>query len=334
MTESRAVALRPRAGFVPPRMLGLVQSAEMVARAGVEGQDTLIVGLTFRCNSRCRFCIIEHEIDARLADTDHELIERVCEENARTGAFRRLVLTGAEVTLLPQLTDLARLATSTGGFSHVRIQTNGRKLEDEALVERLIDAGVTEYFVSIHAHEPQLDARMTRAPQSFPAMRVGIANLLRHRARVISNTVVTTDNYRVLPEVARFLVGEGIREAHFWNFLEIGAAGQSDQFAPLRDAMPKLVDAVDLLRQAGVEVVIKWFPRCLLGAHAPLLDNHQPPMLIRDEFQHRMGRNFGFGCAYANSCRHFGNGCDGLHERYASVMGDERDLLRPEPALA
>jgi cyclic pyranopterin phosphate synthase len=89
-------------------------------------------------------------------------------------------------------------------------------------------------------------------------------------------------------------------------------------------------DALDVLVQAGIEPVVKWFPRCLLGQHGHLLDNRQPQMLIRDSFQDRLSHNFGFNCIHAEDCDWFGRGCDGLHERHVAVFGDSADLLRPE----
>lgn len=305
------------------------ESLRMVEEAGPQG-DTLIVGLTFRCNSRCRFCIVETEIADGLDAGDSTLIEAVLERNQRTREYSRLSLSGAEVTLLPDLAKIARAATTAGGFEVVRIQTNGRKLADEALCRELIDAGIREYFVSIHAHTSELDARMTRAPASFREMQAGVENLLAAGATVMSNTVTTVDNVEHLPAIADFLLELGIRHSQLWNFLEIGESGQTDQLVPVVPLCDRVREAVSRLRRGGSEVVLKWYPRCLLGEHGGLLDNRQPPMLIRDEFQRRLGENFGFDCAHRDSCRWFGRGCDGLHERFIAVHGDQRDVLAPE----
>lgn len=305
------------------------ESLSMLRGSDLEHEDTLIVALTFRCNSRCRFCIVETEIANRVDDTDERVLERVFEANAESQDFTRLVLTGAEVTLLPNLPALASAATDRGGFSTVRIQTNARKLKDPQLVRSLVAAGIGEYFVSIHAHTAELDNLMTKSPPSFAEMQAGVANLLDAGARVISNTVMTSDNLRHLPEIAAFITSLGVRESHLWNFLNIGDAGQHAQLVPLSEGIPYVLGALDVWADAEVETVVKWLPKCLLGRHGELLDNHQPQMLIRDEFQKRMGTNFGFDCVHAQRCSAFGRGCDGLHEGYVRALGDERDLLRP-----
>jgi len=305
-------------------------SLEMVERARVEGEDTLIMALTYRCNSRCRFCIIETEIQERLDETDLGVFEEIFAFNGPRRQWKRLTLSGAEVTLHPDLERLAREATTRGGFEVVRIQTNARRLKDPEYTRALYDAGIREYFVSIHAHTPELDARITRSRRSFHEMRAGLASLRSVGARVLSNTVVSVDNASALPDIARFLIGEGIRESQLWSFLEIGEAGQGDQLVSLEQAMPGVLRALAMFEAVGTQAVVKWFPRCLLGRYASLLDNHQPQMLIRDEFQSRLSDGFVFGCAHESSCRWFGRGCDGLHESYTRAFGDEAGRLRPE----
>ncbi len=323
------------------QVTGMAVSLEMVRRAFSEGRvgahaddDTLIVALNYRCNSRCRFCIIAPEIDQRLDDANLTVFDAVYRANAaarqKGGGFRRLTISGAESTLMPDLPALVVQAVAVGGFEVVRLQTNARRLRHRGFAAALVDAGATEFFVSMHAPDADLDARITRAPRSFDEMRAGVANLRLLGARVLSNTVVCRDNAHALPAIATFLVDQGVQEAHWWSFLSIAGAGQDDQLVHLPAVLPGLRQALDHLEGAGVPAVLKWWPRCLLGRHGDKLDNHQPQMLIRDEFQVRLSDGFRFGCVHADRCRHFGVDCDGLHEAQARVHGDLADLLEPE----
>ena len=154
--------------------------------------DSLTLAVNYNCNSRCRFCFIEPELEQRLADTPVAFMNRVYDENRqRGGLYKRIIFSGAECTLRKDLPDLARSAQERGGFELVRIQTNGRRLRDEELLARLIDAGITEYFVSVHAGSAELDAYLTRDPRSFDEMRAGLAAIRRAGAELISNTVIT-----------------------------------------------------------------------------------------------------------------------------------------------
>lgn len=293
-------------------------------------EDSIILVLTYRCNSRCRFCIIESEIVAALPDTARRDVAVVLNHNKKTGQFKRLVLTGAEVTLRPDLAEIARAATTTGRFQTVRIQTNARRLRDRDYAAGLVAAGVREYFVSIHAHTAALDRQITRSSRSFEEMKAGVGQLQGLGALVIANTVICRSNVANLPDIARFILGLGLTVLNFWSFLELEGANQTEELIPLAESLPPLLAALDVVKAAGATATVKWIPRCLLGRHADCLDNHQPHMFIHDTFQARLNRSFEFRCPHERSCTHFRSGCDGLHQRYIEVFGDEADRLIPQ----
>ena len=310
--------------------LGVDHSLEMMRHISLEGEDTIIVALNFRCNSKCRFCIIEHEIEERLEHVDIRVFEELFRFNHSERQFTRLTISGAEATLRTDLVDIVQRAVRDGGFETIRIQTNGRRLAKRTYAKSLVDAGLNEYFVSVHGADQEHDAYITRDRASFDQMREGIGNLLELGARVITNTVVCAENAHRLVDIANLLGLMGVREAQFWNFLEIGDVGQKDSLVRVTESIPHLRRAIQVLLAQEIEVTVKWFPRCLLGEYGEHLNNHQPQMLIQDEFQNRLSHNFGFRCAHQAICGHFGNGCDGLHERYHEVFGDEAEHLRPK----
>ncbi|MFT5681366.1 MAG: molybdenum cofactor biosynthesis enzyme MoaA [Myxococcota bacterium] len=292
-------------------------------------EDSIILVLTYRCNSRCRFCIIESEIVAGLPDTSRRDVAVVLNHNKKSGQFKRLILTGAEVTLRPDLAEIAQVATTTGRFETVRIQTNARRLRDAEYTAGLVAAGITEYFVSIHAHTPALDRQITRSSRSFEEMKAGVSQLQAVGASIIANTVICRSNVSHLPDIASFILAMGITELNFWSFLELEGADQTAELIPLSVSLPLLMEALDRVKAAGQKATVKWMPRCLLGRHADCLDNHQPHMFIHDKFQARLNQSFEFRCPHERTCTHFRNGCDGLHQRYIEVFGDESERLTP-----
>ena len=302
---------------------------EKMAPMPMADEDSIIMVLTYRCNSRCRFCIIESEIVAGLPDTDPRDVDVLIAHNAEKRQFSRLILTGAEVTLRADLPDIARRAVTEGGFSVVRIQTNARRLRDAAYAQTLISAGVREYFVSIHGHTAALDKQITRSSRSFAEMKAGVDVLLSAGAEVIANTVICRSNVAHLPQIADFILSMGITQLHFWSFLELDGVEQSAELVSLADSMPPLLEALDRVAAQGGTPTVKWMPRCLLGRHADRLDNHQPHMFIHDQFQARLNQSFEFRCPHERTCTHFRRGCDGLHQRYIEVFGDEAQRLEP-----
>ena len=69
--------------------MSVAESLRMIQREGLGPQeDTVIVALTYRCNSACTFCIIATEIGQRLVDTPASVLEEVFAFN-RTRRLRR-----------------------------------------------------------------------------------------------------------------------------------------------------------------------------------------------------------------------------------------------------
>jgi molybdenum cofactor biosynthesis enzyme MoaA len=280
--------------------------------------DTVTIALNYLCNSRCRFCFIEPEIEGKLPDTSDDFVTRVFRENRARRRYKRLILAGAEATLLSSLPEVASRALSEGGFEVVRLQTNGRRLADPAYLNRLIDAGT-----------PELDAHLTRNPLSFGEMRRGLENLANTTARTISNTCVSKSNYQALDDLARFLIEMGVPESHFWAFIEFGDIGQGAEHVAHELAVPHVLSAARKLEAAGRSVVFSWFPECLLGDLRSRLKDHRDDTLIHDDFSSRATRHGGFSCAHQSVCRSFSRSCIGIHERHVELIGDEASKLTP-----
>ena len=295
----------------------------------LEKEDSVIIVLTYRCNSRCTFCIIETEITAKLPETKVSDVEKLFLRNQKDKQFSRLVLSGAEVTLRPDLVFIAQRAISYGGFDVVRIQTNARRLRKMAFAQLLYKAGIREYFISIHACTHEMDKQITRSNFSFPQMLEGLANLRKLNAQMLSNTVICKSNYKHLPQIATFIMDQGIMELHFWSFLEMGDVGQQAELISMPLFLPYLKKAIDIVVERGGKPTIKWLPKCALGEYGKYLDNHQPHMYIHEHFQQRLNSHFQFGCVHQNTCSAFRNGCEGLHQRYRQIFGEEEALLSP-----
>src|SRR5258708_7679709 len=91
--------------------------------------DYVEVTVHFRCNLKCVHCMIEGTMDWLKPESDDQLA-RILARNARERRWKGLTLTGSEVTLRPDLPELARAARQHG-FERVRIQTHGARLAGE-----------------------------------------------------------------------------------------------------------------------------------------------------------------------------------------------------------
>lgn len=287
------------------------------------------MSMEFRCNLRCAHCMIEGTMD-RLKPEPLSEFRRILDQNRRTGEWDGLILTGAEITLHPDLPDMARAARDHG-FSHIRIQTHGMHLDKPDTVETLVAAGVDEYFVSVTGPDAESHDAITGVPRAFERMMRGLETLDRiPGVTLLSNTVVTQLSYRRLPEVVDRLAHlKNLVQMEFWVFLPMAETDKKDLVARHTDVKPYLVEAVRRARTLGRAVEIKNFPPCLLGDDAGLVLNEQPELHIDPAFWPEFMRNGFYQCVHRDRCA--AQDCLGLSTAYIRKFGWEADVLSPLP---
>src|SRR5205814_831935 len=89
------------------------------------------------------------------------------------------------------------------GFKTIRVNSNGKRLADRELADRLVDAGVTEWCISLHSADAAQSDRITARP-GFEKRIAGIRNVCR-RVPVMLNFVVHDVNFRGIPEFVDFV---------------------------------------------------------------------------------------------------------------------------------
>lgn len=161
----------------------------------------LVLRLTVNCNQDCTFCSVNET--AKNAWTDPGVIHRVIARASRRGASR-VNFTGGEPTLSPQLP--AYIATARRcGIPEVDLCTNGVLLDTAPKVDRLVRAGLTHAFVSLHAHDEALSRLTTLKENEFDRTVRSIGHLLDAGMIVTVNHVVNARNYRYLARFVEFM---------------------------------------------------------------------------------------------------------------------------------
>jgi cyclic pyranopterin phosphate synthase len=288
------------------------------------------VTVDFHCQSACRFCIVQEGMN-RYKGLPFERFQKMVDDNRVSRKYERAIFTGGEVTLEKSLLDFVRYARASGSFAHLRIQTNARKLADMDYARSLVEAGVDEYFVSLHGADAKVQDGISQRPGSFDEALAGMRNLQSLGARIITNTVINVDNVAVLADIVAVVAPFGVRRMEFWNYLPMeDHADERNLIAPLDAIVPSLGRALDACRARGIEAVTKYVPRCLLGEHAGTLDNSQADVIIVESFWDEFPR---FNCLYEGECEH-AESCLGLHHDYVNKFGWEEARLRPTPRAA
>tara|TARA_B100000029_G_scaffold408123_1_gene409283 strand:+ start:1686 stop:3077 length:1392 start_codon:yes stop_codon:yes gene_type:complete len=146
------------------------------------------IRISRECNERCLFCNTPPEHPDIL--TDSAVILRTIERERERG-FSKIIITGREPTLHPELPTFVRRARDVG-FESIMLQTNATRLEKRSYLKKLLRAGVNEFHISLH----------TFSPETFE-MLVGKAHLLEKTLKALDNLVSTSMPARNLTDMIR-----------------------------------------------------------------------------------------------------------------------------------
>ena len=291
--------------------------------------DYVELTVHFKCNLKCVHCMIEGTMDW-LRPESSENFEAVLEDNRRNRRWKGLILTGSEVTLRPDLPDMARKARDNG-FEHVRIQTHGVRLASEQYCRELVDAGIDEYFVSVTAADGPTHDAITQVPGSFEMTLKGLENLDHFdNVATLTNTVITRLSYEQLPAIVERLSHlRRLAQMEFWNYWPMNENDDKDLLASHLDVLPFLRHAIKLCGMYGRSIEVKNFPECLLGTDADALNNDQPRLIIDPEFWREFMKNGFHQCVHRTYCG--AQRCLGLNTAYVKKFGWQGDVLVPLP---
>lgn len=289
-------------------------------------RESLMVTFAFHCNFACTFCMVEDALNV-LPGTPLEQFKEAARDASRMKGVSRIIFSGGEVTLSKALPEYAAFARSLPGIEHVRIQTNATRLADRATLKALLAAGIDEYFVSFHAPEASLYDALVQRPGSFKSILAGLENIVAEGGSLSTNTAIVEPNHRHLAEIVRRIAPFKPRSMEFWNYWP-RADEEAERRLAVRvtDARPHLLEALGAAVEHGIPPVVKWFPRCLLGPWARVLDDAQPPALIADEY---WAREPAYSCIYEGVCADAGSACSGLSHSYIHQHGWEDTVLAP-----
>ncbi len=223
----------------------------------------------YACNNNCRFCAQAH--NKHLPQPSTRELEKKIERGYEDGCTG-IVFTGGEPTIRRDLVHLVAHARSVG-YELIQIQTNGRLLYYEKLVQDLVRAGVTEFSPALHGATPEVHEYLTRARGSWKQTVTGIINIKKHGLPVITNTVITKTNYTTLPEIVSLLLNLGVDQFQLAFVHPVGNAYKNFYSIVPRKTMvmPYVHRALDIHRERGeprgVIAMVEAFPYCFMRGY-------------------------------------------------------------------
>lgn len=246
-----------------------------------------VVDVGLKCVHSCTFCYYSSLDDnpdpfhgmrhAKFHPTEHLIgLARTLADNGFVG----FDVTGGEPTLHPGIVELAAEAKRLG--LAMRIITLGQFLArkakqspDQWLVKSLVEAGVADFLLSVHAVN-QIDFKRITGG-SWDALLADMVWLDTVGFDYCTNTTVYEGNFRHLPEIAEEIARHRVYAANlivmnaYYAWSRAGSAAQHVQ-GHYGEIYPYLMQARDLLEAAGIAVNIRYAPLCTVrGAERNLV---------------------------------------------------------------
>lgn len=182
-----------------------------------DGPLLVVWNFTNLCNLSCRYCY--QSAGKRLSDelTFEEKIDLINQMMDANTTF--LAFSGGEPILGERFLEVLNYASR---YFHTSIATNGILLADKNYVDKIIDNGAKNVFVSLDG--ASVDSHdFIRGEGSFERTVKGIKNLVASKHILVGiNTVVTRRNHREVPYLLNLAVDLGVNSFCHYNYIPTG----------------------------------------------------------------------------------------------------------------
>jgi MoaA/NifB/PqqE/SkfB family radical SAM enzyme len=256
---------------------------------------------------------------------------------ARRRGAHQVAFGGGEPTIRRSLLPLVRWCRDRG-YDAIKIPSNGLLYSYRHYAEEAVDAGITDFHISLMAHTPQLYAQIMGKADAFDLVTQGVRNLRALKRKPVGDLIIKSDTWMHLADIVEHWAGEGVDTFNLWLVsLSDRNKDNLDSLLPVTTMRDGIFAAFERGKQLGVTVRSRHIPICLLPGHEEhMADLRQDRVLVvtpRATFalwESRISPN-----AYTEKCigcRYHHGICLGLRQDYLDRYGDAE--LRPQPAEA
>ena len=236
--------------------------------------------ILLECNFRCPFCFAawheEKKKPSQKVMNTSGKDWRGYMTKMRERGFERIVISGGEPTIHPEIIPLIKFARSLG-YQSIELQTNASMMTRKN-AERLRKAGVTDSLISFHSHVPEIFDRITVTEGVYDTVVNGIKHFIDVGVNVMISHVIIKWNVEDLVEFVRFCKREfpGMREILFFS-MQPEARGAKNMhiwphLARVKEMLPKALDEAVKL-DVGFRVDSQeGYPMCFTTGHEQRVD--------------------------------------------------------------
>ena len=210
------------------------------------------LAITYRCNNDCAHCYNARPRNYPELPTDKwkQIIDHLWDIG-----IPHIVFTGGEPTLREDLPELIAYAEQNGQITG--LNTNGRKLSDQAYLEKLIGAGLDHIQITLESHDENIHDGMVGYRGAWRQTVAGIQNTLTSRLFVMTNTTMLLSNSRVMADTLDFLALLGVPTIGLNALIYAGKGLNVGNGLPESELAPLLVLAREKTSKNGQKLI--WY---------------------------------------------------------------------------
>jgi MoaA/NifB/PqqE/SkfB family radical SAM enzyme len=287
--------------------------------------DRIDLKIGFQCNNLCEFCV-QGDKRFRLPNKNLAEIKKALTE-ARSQGIYNVVFTGGEPTLYPHIIEAVSYAKKIG-FQIIQLQSNGRLFAYKDFCQKIILAGANEFSPALHASQAKLHDRLTNSPGAWQQVVAGIKNLKQLNQYVLTNTVITSLNYKDLPNLARLFVQLNVDQFQFAYVHIIGTAWKNRQWLiPQKTKiMPSVKKGLDIGILAGKRVMTEAIPYCLMQGYEEYIAENNIPKTkvvaesVLDDYEYYRKNEGKIKSDECQECDYY-KVCEGPWKEYPQIFG-------------
>ncbi|MBI5745092.1 MAG: radical SAM protein [Elusimicrobia bacterium] len=226
-----------------------------------------LIHLFRKCNQQCVFCSYPAEGGGEEAASLKDWLKEMAA--MPPGLVQ---VSGGEPLLAPAVELAALLAAVKKLGRPVELQTNaiaacGMRTENLSKIIKALNAAGGYFNVNFPAASAGLDLKITKTRGAFKKRLAGVNRLIKAGAKVRLTHVISSLNYRELPEFAAFAVKhlKGAAWVQFSYIKGIGRAEGSVFLPRYAEVKPLLERALFICEKNGLRCEVDHIPPCFLG---------------------------------------------------------------------
>jgi MoaA/NifB/PqqE/SkfB family radical SAM enzyme len=214
----------------------------------------------YRCNIDCKFCFYR---GLEPIDIKEEIYKQI--ELGKKLGIQDWDISGGEPTILPYWFEVLDSLVENG-FRKIAVITNGYKISTKNFLKQSVEHGLNEVLFSLHGPNNEIHDGMTGIKGSFMKVMRGIDKAKELDILLRVNTVVTKDNYKLLPDIAK---GINMFNPHSFNFLPFrieNTAQPEGNVVNLPESIKYIKEAIDILDK-NIIINVRYVPFCLMRGY-------------------------------------------------------------------